>query len=222
MDQKIRFRPDFDAWWPNYDHAPETCFKFVQRGLPDADIAARLCQRRRVCIQAGAHAGFWPRRLAGHFTTVYAFEPEPTLFECARANLRRWRVKNVDLRPDALGDQAGTAVLRAHRSAGSWAIAPGLSWDSGLTDETADVEVKVTTIDALGLPVVDAIYLDVEGFETTALTGAARTIARSRPIIHLEELPDSAAAIEIHMAALHYVRAAVAHKDVIFKPRERS
>lgn len=209
MAEKITFRPAFDAWWPDYDHAPETCFKFVKRGLPDCDIAARLCRHRRVCVQAGAHAGFWPRRLAGQFRKVYAFEPEPALFECARRNLRRWRVGNVDLRPHALSSREGPAMMVPHRSAGSWTL-----------DAAGSVPVTAITIDSLGLHACDAIYLDIEGHETEALTGAAKTIERFRPMIHLEELPDSAAAIEIHMAALGYVRTAAVHKDVIFRPQE--
>ena len=114
------FRPDFDAWWPDYDHAPETCFRFVQRGLPDIEHAARGCRHRRVAIQAGAHAGFWPRRLSQLFRKVYAFECEPVLFGCAVQNLKRWRVDNVDLRQRALGAVQGGAKMTPHRSAGSW------------------------------------------------------------------------------------------------------
>jgi FkbM family methyltransferase len=207
----MTFRHDFDAWWPNYDHAPETCFKFVQRGLPDIDIAARMCPQRRIAIQAGAHAGFWPRRLSQLFRMVYAFECEPVLFECARLNLKRWQVKNVTLSPCGLSSADGQARMVPHRSAGGWSI-----------DRDGSVPVSVTTIDALRLTTLDAVYLDIEGHETAALEGGADTIKRCRPMIHVEELPDSAAAIELHMAAIGYVRTATAHKDVIFRPEEKT
>lgn len=233
-----RFRADFDAFWPNYDHAPETCFRFVQRGLADADLAARMCRHRRVAVQAGAHAGFWPRRLGTMFRKVYAFEPEPILFECARLNLKRWRVENVDLRPDALGAAIGDAQLQGHRSAGGWFISEPdlLTGDPAMAQRPFDfknplpvdgatdqrVAVKVTTIDALNLAACDAIYLDVEGYETPALEGAAKTIAAYRPLIHVEELPASQASIRAHLNLLRYVRVATAHKDCIYRPEERA
>lgn len=206
----FRFRPAFDAFWPDYDHAPETCFKFVQRGLPDIELAARWCAHRRVAIQAGAHAGFWPRRLGALFRKVYAFECEPTLHACAERNLRRWRIRNVTLSPLALGSTIGTAKMSPHRSAGSWSI-----------DPHGSVPVGMTTIDALGLVACDAIYLDVEGWETEALTGGAETIKRHRPVIHLEVLPDNEHATEVHMARLGYRRVAAVHKDVIYRPEEK-
>jgi len=204
------FRQDFDAWWPKYDHAPETCFRFVQRGLPDMEIAARHCKRRRIVVQAGAHAGFWPRRLAGLFGKVYAFECEPVLHACAERNLKRWRVPNVTLSSKALGAAVGSAKMSPHRSAGSWSI-----------DPHGTMLVKMTTIDSLDLVVCDAIYLDIEGWEIQALIGAARTIKQFRPIIHLEVLPDNEHATECHMAALGYRRVAAIHKDVVYKSEER-
>ncbi len=208
----IRFRPDFDAWWPDYDHAPETCFSFVKRGLPDIDATARLCRQRKICVQAGAHAGFWPRRLAGLFRTVYAFECEPALYECARRNLKRWRIGNVVLSQHALGAAIGASRMVPHRSAGSWTVDP----------QHGSVPITMTTIDALGLKGCDAILLDVEGWEIPALEGAARTIAEHRPIIHLEELPDKKASLRAHMQLLGYRLVATAHKDAVYKPEEQS
>lgn len=207
----IRFRPDFDAFWPDYDHAPETCFKFVQRGLPDADATARLCRERHICVQAGAHAGFWPRRLSRYFRTVYAFECEPTLFECAKRNLHRWRTKNVILSNCGLGAQPGTSKMRPHRSAGSWSIDP----------IEGTVPVNLVTIDGLGLKSCDAIILDVEGWEVEALLGAQKTIDQFRPIIHVEVLPEAADGIAAHMKILRYRLAMRSHKDSVYRPEER-
>jgi FkbM family methyltransferase len=207
----VRFRSEFDAWWPDYDHAPETCFRFVQRGLADMDIATRLCRQRRVCVQAGAHAGFWPRRLAGLFRQVYAFECERALFDCATRNLRRWRIKNVVLSDKALGRECGKSQMVPHRSAGSWS----------LDELNGTVPVNVTTIDALELASCDAIFLDVEGSETEALAGAAKTIEKFRPMLHVEQLSQYQAAIQVHMTAIGYRIVANVRKDAIYRPRER-
>lgn len=207
----FRFRQDFDAYWPNYDHAPETCFRFVQRGLPDCEIAARMCRYRRVAVQAGGHAGFWPKRLSGLFRKVYAFEPEPILFECAKRNLKRWRVENVDLRPEALGAIEGDVQLKNHRSAGGATI-----------DPEGTVPVRMTTIDALGLVALDALYLDIEGHEMKALMGALRTIAAFRPIIHVEMLPEYAKGLHAYLTRNRYRLVAEVHKDAIYRPEEQA
>jgi hypothetical protein len=61
--------------------------------------------------------------------------------------------------------------------------------------------------------------LDIEGYEVEALKGAAGTIERCRPIIHLEEWARSKAAIRQHMVELNYLPVAAVHGDVIYRPR---
>jgi hypothetical protein len=50
------------------------------------------------------------------------------------------------------------------------------------------VAIEKITIDALSLPRVDLIKLDIEGMELEALQGATETIARSRPIFLVESI----------------------------------
>ena len=50
------------------------------------------------------------------------------------------------------------------------------------------VRIEKITIDALSLPRVDFIKLDIEGMELEALAGAAETIARSHPIFLVEHI----------------------------------
>lgn len=205
-DNGITFRKDFGEWWPNYDHKPEKCFGFVRHGLADMDIAAGLCRERRVCVQAGAHAGLWPRRLAGIFGQVFAFEPDAPLYECATRNLTA--VTNVVLTRAALGERAGAALLQRRSSAGSSRIDP----DQG-------DRVAMVTIDGLELAACDAIFLDVEGYEVEALRGAAKTIEKFSPILHLEELPRAADAIRMLMAELGYRLHRRIHKDAVYERR---
>src|SRR5690606_27165262 len=121
----IKFREDFGCWWPDYDIKPEACHKRVVSRVTDVDIAARMCRQRRVCIQAGGHAGLWPIRLAGMFDRVLTFEPEPALFACLQKNVARSKVAHkIEARAQALGDHGGTVKLRPHCSAGSWRVDP--------------------------------------------------------------------------------------------------
>lgn len=200
----IYWRTDINAWWPRYDHKPVKCFEFVTNGLGAIRVAQRFLKKTVACVQAGGHAGYWPKSLAEIFDYVYTFEPEPLLFECMQRNCCA-KVPNVTAYPYALGAEYGRAKLKSHVSAGSWRI-----------DPAGETEVEVWAIDALHLPHCDAIFLDVEGYEVEALKGAAETIKRCRPLILAELLPRSAAAIEEHLARLQYKQVARFGRDGIF------
>lgn len=199
----IRYREDFKAWWPDYDHSPEKCFGFVQRGLHDMDIAIRLCKSHMVCVQAGGHVGFWPLRLARFFGTVYTFECEPILFECLKLNVIN--ANNIVISDLALGDFEGEVLMRGAVSAGSWRI-----------DPKGKFPVRQTTIDGLNLSACDTIFLDIEGYEVQALKGAAETIKKFRPVIHVEELPRSRDEIREQLRSIGYRLEARIHSDCVY------
>lgn len=199
----ITYRECFKAWWPDYDHSPEKCFASVQRGLRDMDIAIGLCKQRKVCVQAGGHAGFWPMRLAERFERVVTFECEPVLYQCLVKNTQL--LKKIETYPLAIGAFVGKVAMRGSVSAGSWRI-----------DPAGKFPVDQTTIDVFGLTACDAIFLDIEGYEVEALKGAAETIGKFRPVIHVEELPRSREAIRTHMKVLGYILHARVHSDCIY------
>jgi FkbM family methyltransferase len=204
----ITFRDDFGAWWPDYDHKPENCHRAVLRGLSDMDHAIARCRQRRRCVQAGGHAGFWPRRLSPYFREVTAFEPEPALHECMRRNLDMWGARNVEPRREALSDRTGGGRMLPHPSAGSWRVASETPLET--------VPVDLVRLDDFGFADVDALLLDVEGHEARAISGAVETIRRSWPVILVEVLPGSAAPTRAVLAGLGYGLAARAHKDEVY------
>lgn len=204
-EDEIYFRRDINAWWPRYDHNPVKCFEFVTHGLGAIRVARRFLKRSRACVQAGGHAGYWPKHLAEFFGHVHTFEPEPALYECMVRNCRD--VPNLTTYPQALGDRHGAARLKSHVSAGSWRI-----------DPAGELGVEVRTIDGLHLEHCDAIFLDIEGFEAVALQGALETIKRCQPLILCELLPRSADAIEEALARLQYKQVARFGRDGIYTP----
>lgn len=141
----------------------------------DAYGALRLCEKRRTAIQAGGHIGTWPVMLAGHFDQVITFEPERDNFTCLVANLAERTEGNVFPVRGVLGMRRGPIGLKISvKSTGQHRIGKGEL-------------VPAYRIDDLGLADLDAIFLDVEGFEIAALQGAAKTIERSHPVIMAEE-----------------------------------
>ena len=199
----ISFRRDFGVWWPDYDHKPEKCFSMVRAGLGHIAATVKLSGKRRVCVQAGGHAGLWPLELAKAFDRVLTFEPEPALFDCLARNVEG--AGNIEARRLALSDRAGHAEMRPHCSAGSWRIQAG-----------GGFRVECVTIDSLGLEACGAIVLDIEGHEVEALKGAADTITRFSPVLHVEVLPRAADAIAGHMAAIGYRLHHTAGRDAVY------
>lgn len=196
---------NFNAWWPDYDHKPDVCYARVVKGLPDMDHAIKLCQHKRVAVQAGGHAGLWPKRLRQHFDHVVTFEPEPVLFECMTRNCDGWQIEMHQL---GLARHSGVAAMRPAMSAGGHRIEP-----DGM------MPIRVIALDDMALPICDAIFLDVEGYEVEALSGALETIKRCRPVLHVEELPRAKHAIREFMASNDYELAGRAGFDFVYTHR---
>jgi FkbM family methyltransferase len=204
----IRYREDLGAWWPDYDHAPVKCMQFVRAGLPAVDRVAHYCHKMRVAVQAGGHAGFWPIALAAKFGHVHTFEPERALFDCM---VRNCTAPNVTMYRHGLGATCGTVSFRSHVSAGSWRV-----------DPVGEHKITLLTVDTLKLEALDALCLDIEGYEVEALAGAAETIQRCRPVILCELLPRSADQIAAWLAGAGYVQRERYGRDGIYTFRGRA
>lgn len=206
----ISYRPDLAAWWPDYDHAPVKCMQFVQHGLPAIDVVLKYARGRDLCVQAGGHAGFWPKRLAESFRIVHTFEPEPLLYQCLIRNSKAEgeRVGDIVAYPAGLGAVNSQARFKSHCSAGSWRV-----------DEAGETEVQLVALDSLTLTACDAIMLDIEGYEVKALRGAAQTIAQFKPVILCELLPRSKIEIEDWLRKNGYALAERYGRDGIYTYR---
>jgi FkbM family methyltransferase len=157
-------------------------------------ISLSFCRQRRVALDVGAHIGLWSRDLAQAFAQVHAFEPLADFRACF---LRNVTATNVRLHGFALGRAAGRATMRvaADNSGASHIAAVG------------DGEVEVRPLDALALPVIDYLKIDVEGFELYVLEGARETLRRCRPVIVLEQKAHSATHFGVEQyAAVEYLK----------------
>lgn len=195
--------------------------KYARRAREDVPLALEHCKQRRVAIQAGGHVGTWPIFLSHHFETVYTFEPAPENFDCLVRNIAAHArdPASVYAARGALGDKRGPIELYiSGKSTGQHRVRHGAD---GIIAGT----IPTYRIDDLQLPVVDAIFLDLEGFEGHAVRGAAQTIALHRPVVMAENnsrareqgfRPD---ALEKFFAKLGYRKTADVHEDLIFVPR---
>ena len=208
--KRATFRKEWGCWWPHYDKSPEVNHKRVLDRVKDVHETVKLVHNFGVCVQAGGHVGFWPLELAKYFATVYTFEPDPNCFLCLARNvdMHNSLSDNIVSTPCALGPRVGEVKLKTHPSAGSWRVSP-----------EGTVETSMITIDRLDLKSCGAIVLDVEGFELDVLLGARMTIAKYRPVIHLEALPGNETRYDNAMQKLGYARHHKVHSDVVYMPR---
>lgn len=132
-----------------------------------------------VVLDVGANVGFYTLLLAdrvGPTGRVHAFEPDPLSFGILRR--RAAGRANIEINQTAVGDRAGTITLYTNRSnRADNRVHPSLG------AETAEaVEVPLTTLDdycaALGIERIDAVKMDIQGAEVSALAGFRKTLSR--------------------------------------------
>ena len=145
---------------------------------PLRDKIMSLVRGRRTIIQAGGAMGMYPKLWSRHFQRVYTFEPTPLSFyvlnlNCTEENIYKF---NAGLS----GTHEGLSINRDSRdNAGMNRIGP--------PTETA-IPIAVLRIDDFGFGDLDALQLDIEGWEYQALLGGSETIQRCHPVISLETI----------------------------------
>jgi len=146
------------------------------------DVLALLARDAGVIVDVGANIGYVAALMASFAPSarIIAFEPlalcRPYLEQVAR------RFPNIEVRPLAVGDAAGTAKFLQRQSIDRSSLA-----GKGEAPVTDTIEVEVTTLDeALRNLPVDLVKIDVEGFEPAVLRGARGVLTRDRPIVVYE------------------------------------
>lgn len=169
------------SWdWSAFEGSAEM-LRYMKRDVSylKATIAKHVpADRRRVAVQAGGCLGIFPKFLSTRFASVYTFEPDPENFLTMCRNAPE---RNIVKLQAALGHQHELVNISHER----WSRKPGTAHE-GIRHVSGAGSVPTLLIDDLGLQVCDLIYLDVEGRELFALTGAHYTVDRCHPIIAIE------------------------------------
>ena len=156
-------------------------------------------------------------------TRIWAFEPNPENFACARITVLINNLKNVTLHNAGLGEKEGLLRMRTKDEGGRGLGGKSRILNVGEFDPAFDEEVRIVAIDSLvdnNRP-VSIIQLDVEGHEEAALRGALCTIRRCLPILIMEvgrksELPDSEW-FAANILSLGYKQTGIVHSNTIFQ-----
>lgn len=151
---------------------------WARRDLTSVDQVLTVVPGRSTCVQAGGNLGVFPKYLAKHFESVITFEPSQDLFPKLMANAGEPNIIKIQA---ALGDRGGVVGTECTRR-----DAKPMAVHEGLTHIVPNGIVPRLRLDTLELPIVDLLYLDLEGYELYALRGAVETIRRCRPVIAVE------------------------------------
>ncbi len=192
-----------------------------EKFLSDLSLMAPHVRPGMVAFDVGANIGYtslYLRSRIGPDGQLHSFEPEPENFAELDANLRRNNLDNCHAVQAAVGSQEGT-----------------LTFATGLNgyvpeDGAPGITVPVVTLDGFiekhGVPRVDFVKIDVEGFELDVLTGMKGVLSRrDKPILYIEvhgrgEYPRGDPRRVVELLEGHYrnIRAYVSPDD--FKARQ--
>lgn len=143
-------------------------------------------------VDVGANHGYFSvlaARLVGPTGHVFAFEPNPAVFEQLAEHVECNGLTNVTAERKALAEREGTLELFVSACAansGLSSITPGSqAFASGSLGRDRHVQVHATTFDrwrrARGVKRIDLLKIDVEGAEMLVLRGMAETLAEAPP-----------------------------------------
>ncbi len=173
---------------------------------PELDVLSRelfhLLPSNSTALDIGANIGNHTMYFARYFDRVIAFEPNPMAAAVLRVNVMG-AGSNVIVVTKGLSDASGMRNFKFDNI--------NLS-ASHVTDDLADANIEVTTLDALIEPLklqnVSFLKIDVEGHEDKVIAGASEFLSASHPIVAMEGLykddPEKGARVTVLLRDLGY------------------
>jgi len=146
-------------------------------------IAPFLAQatRRGTIADVGANIGNHALAFARHFDRVISFEPNPQVWPLIERNIAINPWAKVDLRKVGLGDTVADLPIFVNDNHGLSTFLDGeLDNARGLSAHIAVGDEELCGV------AIDAIKIDVQGFEPNVLRGLRETIITCRPLIWVE------------------------------------
>lgn len=138
--------------------------------------------RRGTVADIGANIGNHALAFARHFDRVISFEPNPGVWPALEHNVDLNPWANISLRKVGLGDVAADLPIYVNGNHGMSTLLREELDDA----HQAHVARIVVGDEQLKGVRVDAIKIDVQGYEPQVLRGLSDTIQRNRPLVWVE------------------------------------
>jgi FkbM family methyltransferase len=166
---------------------------YVHGGYEDANLEAFFglvpSSRRGTILDIGANVGTHSLAFARCFAQVHAFEPNPAVWGSFEHNMALNSVMNVRLHKIGLGDRDGELPFYsiAKTNFGLGTCSPIERYDQPL-QRIATVQVRAGDdyLRRSQIGRVDAMKIDVQGYEAEVLRGLAELIRSDRPYAWVE------------------------------------
>lgn len=152
-------------------------------------IANIALDRRGLALDIGANVGTHSLAFARVFKAVHAFEPNPMLWGQFERNMGLNQLTNVHLHKLGLADRDAELTLNLIDK-------PNFGLGTFSTVEQYDLPLRPVArctvrhagryLAQIGANCVDAVKIDVQGFESEVLCGLGDILRRDRPVLWLE------------------------------------
>jgi FkbM family methyltransferase len=190
---------------------------------PEMDVLSLFVKQGDTVFDIGANIGEYTRklsRLVGPQGKVVAFEPVPETMEILTASIAD--LANIVPMSVALSDSNGSGMMRiiknpmGEMNLGNSTLDP--HWEEHGQDREEKIEVKIATIDQLGISSVTFIKCDTEAHDYHVVLGADMTTRKFRPVWMIEIAGDAdTSPITAYFDKLDY--ACYAHIGGVFRKR---
>jgi len=160
-----------------------------EQGFIDIFVAYMPKDKRRTILDVGANFGTHSLCFSRYFDNVHAFEPNPSLWETFQKNMAFNGFENVMLHRVGLADSEAELAfhLIEKNNSGLGTFSTIEQYDLPLKEICkAQVVVGDDYLTKHNINKVDAIKIDVQGFEPEVLRGLEKTLKRDRPIVWFE------------------------------------
>lgn len=152
-------------------------FDFIAPGDTVIDIGAFV----------GTHVLAFAQKV-GDKGKVFAFEPNPVIFQLLKMNVKQNSLANIKCVNTALSKKPGTILvnksdLTQTANFGNYSLK---SVSPEPTPKNKKVSIKFTALDEYNIGKCALIKIDVEGMELDVLKGAAKLLKKTKPIILAE------------------------------------
>lgn len=212
--------------WRGYKFAVDKTV-FVKGELGIIRICEKIANKNTAFIDIGASVGEYTIQLAKYFKRVYAFEPNPFVYNCLVKNIEINGLDNIIAYNKAISNYVGKSRLF------DCGVGSRLE-DVGYVKGKSSVEVEVDTLDRIvfkereeDIP-IGLIKIDTEGAEYFVLKGAKKTIETYKPDLIIEyhdtkykDAPKTKNAIFTYLKKLGYVSITLRDRHYLHVPYNR-